>query len=493
MSSLRFIAPFILSFTLISAALAGNPPRPPQFVEMAFDGSQTLSAWQDTRDFAKSNGNKWTYFMSGVYWLTRGGNGFPNTTSVYSSPSGRHTDSGAPIARHGASDIGWSEASADILPRIGHANAAFDEGNEIGSHANGHFDGSNWNDQDWNLEFDQFNSLIFGAFNTDRGLRPGPTDPQRWNFTEKDIVGFRAPLLGVSEGLWPALRSHHFRYDTSKVQYPSYWPDKKAGFWNFPLSSLKIAGTGKGTLSMDYNFYVAQSGAKPDSANSAVYEQQMYETYLRYFMANYNGNRAPLHIGHHFSRWNGGAYWRALKHFSATVCKMPEVRCVTYRELADFMDTLDAPTLAAYQKGTFDKSPAVNLATNLRPAIDVDLVLSREGDTSVRAAITGSELAAANALRPVTSWELNGETIASATGKDTLDLATASVPSGNNTLAAVVRAADGSEILRATHTVRVSTDGIVAGRDGVASFTLTHASEESKALLGDLPAAHQEQ
>jgi hypothetical protein len=107
---------------------------------------------------------------------------------------------------------------------------------------------------------------------------------------------------------------------------------------------------------MDYNFYVAQTAAKPDPAHSAIYEQQMLDTYLRYFQASYEGNRAPIHIGHHFSTWNGGAYWRALQRFAATVCGMPEVKCVTYRELSDFMDSVSPEIVAAYRKGDFEKA-----------------------------------------------------------------------------------------------------------------------------------------
>jgi hypothetical protein len=42
-----------------------------------------------------------------------------------------------------------------------------------------------------------------------------------------------------------------------------------------------------------------------------------------------------------------------LQAFAKSVCALPEVRCVTYRQLADFMDGLSESTLAAYQKGDF--------------------------------------------------------------------------------------------------------------------------------------------
>jgi hypothetical protein len=94
----------------------------------------------------------------------------------------------------------------------------------------------------------------------------------------------------------------------------------------------------------------------------------MLQTYLHYFRTNYAGNRAPLHIGHHFMNYQGGAYNAALKTFARAVCGLPEVRCVTYARLADFMDGQDAETLAAYRKGDFARAarPVLNIAGNMR-------------------------------------------------------------------------------------------------------------------------------
>ena len=101
---------------------------------------------------------------------------------------------------------------------------------------------------------------------------------------------------------------------------------------------LRIAGSGKGTLSMDYNFFVAHSRAVTDPRRYELAREQMLQTYLHYFGTNYAGNRAPLHIGHHFAAMQGGAYNEALKSFARAVCGLPEVRCVSYAKLADFMD-----------------------------------------------------------------------------------------------------------------------------------------------------------
>lgn len=108
---------------------------------------------------------------------------------------------------------------------------------------------------------------------------------------------------------------------------PDYWPKKlpQSG-WNFPLAGIDNSRHGDGLLSMDYNSYYAQSGAKPYAPQVGWIEQQMYEAYAQYFNANYTGNRAPVHIGHHFSQWNGGAYWRAFQRFAKAVCGKLEVK-----------------------------------------------------------------------------------------------------------------------------------------------------------------------
>ena len=209
---------------------------------------------------------------------------------------------------------------------------AYAEGNEIASHANGHYDGSKWSTNDWTNEFNQWATLIFKA-----GPNNGFAQPDL-GFGLSTIKGFRAPLLGQGPPLYPALAAKGFAYDTSKTNAVNYWPKKISGLWDFPLAQVKIAGSGKRTLSMDYNFYFAQSGGVDKSANKALYKKEMLSTYMQYFEANYFGNRAPVSIGHHFSKWNGGAYWEAMQEFAKKVCGQPEVKCVTYRELTAFME-----------------------------------------------------------------------------------------------------------------------------------------------------------
>lgn len=59
----------------------------------------------------------------------------------------------------------------------------------------------------------------------------------------------------------------------------------------------------------------------------------------------YQGNRAPLIIGNHFESWNGGTYMRAVEESIKTMCTKPEVRCVPFRELVDWLDAQDPKAL----------------------------------------------------------------------------------------------------------------------------------------------------
>lgn len=341
-----FVTLIIGLFFFTSSSLHATSVRPPQFVVFAFDGSKTLSFWQNTRDFTKAMREKnvevpFTYFLNGVVFLK------DTQKKLYTGP--KHTA--------GQSDINFGGTQADLIGRIQHINGALKEGHEMGSHTNGHFDGEigRWSESDWMLEFKIFNELISNVF-VNNSL-PNTVDPLSL-VPEKDVIGFRAPYLGVNNGLWATLKNYKFAYDTSRVADANYWPKKINSVWNFPLGMVKVADTNKRTISMDYNFYVADTGAKPDPANSEKYRSRMKRSYLNYFNGNYTGNRAPVHIGHHFSLWNGGAYYNALKDFAQEVCGKAEVKCVTYNELTKYMESLDDQTLANYQAGNFDRNNA---------------------------------------------------------------------------------------------------------------------------------------
>ncbi len=117
-------------------------------------------------------------------------------------------------------------------------------------------------------------------------------------------MGFRAPLLGHDEATYEALAAKHFTYDTSKTNEMGYWPQRERGIWNFPLAQLRIAGTGKRTLSMDYNFYFAQSGGKEEPALSK--HRHRISAHSRLSVSVIKNGKEVLKSTHDISTWKRG-------------------------------------------------------------------------------------------------------------------------------------------------------------------------------------------
>jgi peptidoglycan/xylan/chitin deacetylase (PgdA/CDA1 family) len=318
--------------------------RPPQFVSISFDNCGELERWQELSDFLRemnTSGDRLhlTFFVSGTNFLSYA------KRNLYRGPG----------QSAGAANIAFGGTPDDVRRRVEFINRLHAAGHEIASHAVGHFDGKAWSAADWSQEFRAYNEL-FAAIGTNVAA------PAGFAFPAGEIKGFRAPYLSRSPGLYQTEMEFRFRYDASGVGESGSWPEKKDGVWRFNLASLRIAGSGKYTLSMDYNFLVAHSGIAGNPRLQPQFRAEMLRTYLNYFRANYSGNRAPVHIGHHFSPMQGGAYNEALKDFARMVCGLPEVRCVSYRTLADYLDRLDTTTLQAYQRGDFPRAPALDLA-----------------------------------------------------------------------------------------------------------------------------------
>jgi hypothetical protein len=311
--------------------------RPPQFVMLAFDNCTELDRWQDLADFSAEmnrDGERlhFTFFVSGVNFIENA------SRSAYRGPG----------QRRGYSRINFGGSADEVRRRVDYVNALYAQGHEVASHAIGHFDGARWSATQWEQEFGAYRGIIENsAF---PGVRAGTA---RLDVPPAKIVGFRAPYLAAGAGLYDALRRDGFRYDTSGISFADQWPQKRDGIWRFNLARLRVAGLGRATLSMDYNFVVAQSGGRADARRAETFREQMLATYLAYFRTSYAGNRAPLHIGHHFEAYQGGVYHAALKEFARQVCGLPEVRCAAYSELADFMDGRSPEMLAAYQRGDF--------------------------------------------------------------------------------------------------------------------------------------------
>ncbi len=115
-----------------------------------------------------------------------------------------------------------------------------------------------------------------------------------------------------------AARELGFRYDTSGVN-DQLWPAKKQGLWDLSLQLVPVPGRSFETLTMDYNFYMNQSGARTgDPGQHEYWGDQFRDGLLKGFERAYDGNRAPLIIGNHFESWNGGIYMRAVEEIIET-------------------------------------------------------------------------------------------------------------------------------------------------------------------------------
>jgi peptidoglycan/xylan/chitin deacetylase (PgdA/CDA1 family) len=298
-----------------------------QYVLISFDGSKSIQSWEDVLNFSqemKNNGvdMHFSFFINAAYFLSYG------TKQNYISPDGKVRGSA----------IGYSDTRQGIADRIVQVNRAIREGHEIGSHTTGHNDGSKWSVDQWAREFDSFDYILSNIqkLNPDIVLKEQPL------LNVDNTVGFRAPNLGINNNLYSVLYQRKFLYDASQIARQFTWPFKDAqGLWHIPLGMVKNKYGGS-VLAMDYNWWVYQTGAKDllwkGTLGWESAKKEVFNAYKNYFDSHYNGNKAPLSIGHHFSMWNDGLYWEALKDFARYACSQKNVRCISHKEFVDAME-----------------------------------------------------------------------------------------------------------------------------------------------------------
>ncbi|MGW2225540.1 hypothetical protein [Streptomyces formicae] len=318
--------------------------KPPQFVVFSWDGAgeDSQKLFSHFRKVAQRNNATMTYFLSGVYMLPEA------KRELYKPP--QHLA--------GSSDIGFNDRKG-IKDTVDQLRGAWLEGNEVGTHFNGHFCGAGrgvgeWSVEDWKSEINQAKSFV-KAWKTNTGMKKAQPLPFDY---DKELVGARTPCLEGQKNFMRAARELGFRYDTSGVNN-QLWPKKKEGLWDLSMQLVPVPGRQFETLTMDYNFMVNQSGSTShgDPAKHEYWGDQMRDGLLQGFDRAYKGNRAPLIIGNHFESWNGGTYMRAIEETIGSVCTKPEVRCVSFRQLSDWLDAQDPKTLAKLTKLPVGKAP----------------------------------------------------------------------------------------------------------------------------------------
>ncbi|MEN3582566.1 hypothetical protein AAH978_00130 [Streptomyces sp. ZYX-F-203] len=305
--------------------------KPPQFVVFSWDGAgeDSQKLFSHFREVAKRNDATMTYFLSGVYLLPE------EKRNLYRPP--QHSP--------GRSDIGFNDARG-IADTVRQLRLAWLEGNEIGTHFNGHFCGAGgvgeWSVEEWKDEIAQAKRFVksWKTNSETDDAAPLPFD------YEKELIGARTPCLEGQENFTRAAADLGFRYDSSGVN-DQVWPERKNGLWDVSLQLVPFPGHDFEQLAMDYNFMVNQSGTttQGDPTKHRLWGDQMRDGLLSGFYRAYDGNRAPLIIGNHFESWNGGTYMRAIEEVVEEVCTKKDVRCVSFRQLVDWLDAQEPGTL----------------------------------------------------------------------------------------------------------------------------------------------------
>ncbi|MDN5385007.1 hypothetical protein QEP66_23505 [Streptomyces sp. LB8] len=299
--------------------------KPPQFVVFSWDGALEGSdqLFSHYRQLAKQYNAHMTFFLTGIYLLPK------EKKHLYDPPK----------YPRGAAAIDYP-TEHHIRTTLEQLRKAYEDGHEIGTHFNGHFcgpkGGGDWSVEEWKQEIDQFFSLV-EKWKTNTGFTDIPPLPFD---IRKEVVGGRAPCLEGQPNLLKAAKDYNWRYDASSPGDFQIWPTKKNGIWDFPLQMLPYENGKYQGLSMDFNFLYNQSDGdtKGDPAKYPQWEEETVNTYMAGFNRVYYGSRAPLFIGNHFEQWNGGIYMKAVDRVVQSVCTKKDVKCVSFKELADWLD-----------------------------------------------------------------------------------------------------------------------------------------------------------
>lgn len=308
--------------------------KPPQFVIFSWDGAGEVGNGLFPRflELAKEHDAAMTFFLSGLYLLPE------SKKSLYRPPNN-------PI---GASDIGYL-TDEHIKATLKNVRQAWFDGHEIGTHFNGHFCGGSgtvgdWSASQWQSEIDQSVSFVT-EWRTNTGWTD--LDPLPFDY-RKELVGGRTPCLLGQDNLLPTAKKLGWRYDASSPGGTQVWPSKRMDVWDLPLQGIPFPGHSFEVLSMDYNILANQSknSTKGMTSRYPGWREQATQSYISGFKRAYETNRAPFYIGNHFEEWNGGIYMDAVEDALKHIAGKPDVRLVSFRQFADWLDVQDPAVLA---------------------------------------------------------------------------------------------------------------------------------------------------
>jgi hypothetical protein len=318
--------------------------RPPMFVVVSFDGAADQSLLTHWEEVTKKAPAHMSLFLSGVYLL-----GSENK-DVYHGPRHEAGESGinfAPVPP-------GKTTEAFLAETVNGLKAAQLDGHELGTHYGGHWCGpsgvDSWNRADWAAELNQFDNLMNNLDANNKLEKPLGSPFVR------PSVGSRTPCLeGNLESLYPVIKARGYRYDASGRRTLTEWPKDVNGLWQYGFPTVTIEGVSRPMLTVDFSLRENMDPKKDaDDAKAKDISRRVYEGYRKGFDELYYGNRAPFEMSNHFVHFTKEAYNLAVEKLLTEVCPMPEVQCVNYRELTDWMDA-HKDAINGFEKGSFPK------------------------------------------------------------------------------------------------------------------------------------------
>nr|WP_188305098.1 hypothetical protein [Streptomyces sp. CBMA123] len=280
---------------------------PPQFVVFTFDAPTENDdhLFSRARTAATTNGAQVTFFLRGIDLL----------------PAAKRWQYQPPQHDVGTAAVPFP-TDAQVRATLQQLGRAWLDGDEIGDGFIGQFCGpkgaGDWSTADWQSEIGQGYSMV-DFWKTGTGFTDLPPLPFDY---QTELAGGRAPCPEGRKNLLPAEKDAGWRYDAGSPGGTQRWPSQTDGLWDFPLQRIPDASGTHEVLSTD----------------------QTPQTYLNAFDRVYHGSRAPLVIDTDLAPGRPSR----LQESEATMkdlCHRDGVRCVSFRQLADWLDAQDPAVL----------------------------------------------------------------------------------------------------------------------------------------------------
>ena len=211
---------------------------------------------------------------------------------------------------------------------------AYDQGNELGNHAYGGFDGGLGSQQAWRDSLSKTNTFLTRPVGGDGTIVTSPGGQQVTatgiGMPVSEIYGFRTPLDQYNNDLFPVLQELGFIYHASSAQGHTsqsadastdlYWPGTlqsgipysnaqsgvgsmpaTPGLWEIAQNYLRLPPSmGGGNLGYcDKDWFFTFGGDAPDVMADKMIEILKYNLDL-----HIQGNRTPLHLCLHSQEWD---------------------------------------------------------------------------------------------------------------------------------------------------------------------------------------------